>query len=191
LRLLRAWYAAHPYVAAVVPTREQVLLSELPEAMDAGGTNAAAAYRPRLTTGDLALLIEFLPTARLSGLDARDNLMLLAVVEAVASLYGAQQAEAATLDPAGTQFLMAVKLYQVCRRCLAPADRPTALPWADCLWALHSDSQDTLVRLCVPANVSEVQGLRPPHVSAAAQCLLVAHELTCTPSPAASFCRCS
>ena len=146
LRLWRAWHAAHPFATTVRPSPEQ-----LTGALDARKTEEP--YPPPLSCSDLKWLLDELPSLSFTGLGSADHLRLLAVVEVFQSLYASNDAsEVEGLDAAGLHFLLAYRLFSVFRRVLSPAERATALAWSDCLYALHSQQQETLLRICLPPD---------------------------------------
>jgi len=70
---------------------------------------------------------------------------LLAIVSTLKEMKATQ----GSLDECGIRFTLRLKLFEFLCRSIKGANRPKALTSSDWAWALHSDSQDNLVSLCL------------------------------------------
>ena len=111
-------------------------------------------YAPVFTDAEAALIESELPSCTVSGLTAKENLLLMGVAAVTHTLYGTSVA--ASMDPAGSKFILAVKLFDMAKKCLPQQYRPRSLSYGAMMWALQSDSQDSLLPLAVPADVSVI-----------------------------------
>lgn len=109
-----------------------------------------------LTEADLELITDALPRAALPGIDGRESLLIgsLAGVYQAMNHAAAGGASTALLDGAGLNYLLGVKWFFASGRILTPAQRPSAVSAADMMWAVHCETQETLVSQAVPATAT-------------------------------------
>lgn len=105
---------------------------------------------------EVSALSELLTLYTIKGLKPSEQLQLTALSGVFDNIYGMKDDDKAgfgdSVDACGAKFMLSFELYQVSKRVLPPSERPRAMPSADLLWALESDSQDALLSKCLPSG---------------------------------------
>lgn len=95
-----------------------------------------------------ATLSELLTSTILPGVSGTEQMYLLALIDT----YKQMQETQGALDERGVRFLLATKMFSFMRRSLQGKYQPVSLLPSDYIWALHSESQETIVQACLPAD---------------------------------------
>ncbi|KAI9021913.1 RAVE protein 1 C terminal-domain-containing protein [Hyaloraphidium curvatum] len=93
---------------------------------------------------DAQALLELLTTVALPGIDANEQLILMAVVDTV--IQGEQQRR--SLDENGIRYILYLRLSLYLSKVM-PGTRESQIQPVDIFWAYHSESQDILYETCV------------------------------------------
>lgn len=86
----------------------------------------------------------------LPNVSAQEQSLLLAIIDTFTKV----QATDGGIDDCGMRYLLSYKLFSFLQRVLPPSDRPTSLTSSDFAWALHSESQQDLIHMCLPVNAT-------------------------------------
>ncbi|GBG31732.1 DmX-like protein 1 [Hondaea fermentalgiana] len=103
-------------------------------------------------------LAELLVSYTIKDMPPLEQLQLTALAGVFDDVYGMNDADKGgfgdSVDKCGAKFMLAYQLFRVSKRVLPLSERPRAMPTADLLWALDSDSQDALLAKCLPPGES-------------------------------------
>eukprot|EP01113_Clastostelium_recurvatum_P004100 TRINITY_DN1180_c1_g1_i5.p1 TRINITY_DN1180_c1_g1~~TRINITY_DN1180_c1_g1_i5.p1 ORF type:complete len:2044 (-),score=317.30 TRINITY_DN1180_c1_g1_i5:1-6111(-) len=102
----------------------------------------------------LEYLSEMLSNISLPGVDSKEQMFLLAILDTVKRIKETQGA----LDLCGARFLLAAKIFSFLNRNLnaksAAQQSSVHLPSSELVWALHSESQETLIQNVLPQDAT-------------------------------------
>jgi hypothetical protein len=93
-------------------------------------------------------LSELLTSCILPSVSSTEQMYLLALIDTYKHMQDTQGA----LDERGVRFLLATKMFSFMRRSLQGKYQPVSVQPSDYIWALHSDSQETLVQSCLASD---------------------------------------
>lgn len=112
--------------------------------------------REILDEEDVKELSELLTQIALPFVSSAQQMHLLAILNTLHQIQS--KAMAGAMDPCGVRFLVAFKIFIFLRKSLPLLERPSALSSVDFAWALHSEAEETLLRLCLPAAAGGSSG---------------------------------